>query len=260
MNLFITIQLIVSITFIASANLTRPGRCPDAQCAFSSVSCSTEGDDSLCPDEYKCCPLTNGMKCFRSCPEFDQPCTIQCPFGFKVYPRPCAICKCADDPCLSTLCPLGTKCIPKEHEPCAIKGRCGITAQCIDDSSLRLVSTPKPNKCPEYWPPRVNHLRSCHGPDSLCPGAEKCCQAPSSEFESSNGVGSYCVQPCKDISDCKLPCPWGFVIENGCRLCECVPDPCEGTKCRQGETCQAFAIPCLFQRGRQSCPLLPVCI
>ena len=260
MNLPIIIQLVASIALIASANLTRSGRCPNAQYAFSGLSCSAEGDDSPCPDEYKCCPLTNGMRCFKSCPEFAKPCTIQCPFGFKVYSRPCTICECADNPCLSTLCPLGTKCIPKEHEPCAISGRCGITAQCIEDSSLRLDSAPKPNNCPEYWPPRVSNLRSCHGPDSLCPGAEKCCQARSSDSELSNGLGSYCVQPCKDISDCNLRCPWGFVVKSRCRLCQCVPDPCEGILCGPGESCHAFPIPCVFEQGRMPCPLLTVCI
>lgn len=246
--------------FIASATLTRPGRCPDAQYAFSGLSCTAEGDDSLCPDDYKCCPLINGMKCFKPCPEFAQPCTLQCPFGFKVSSRPCTTCECADDPCLSTECPLGTRCIAKDYEPCAIPGRCDVIAQCIDDSLLQRDATPKANNCPEYWPFKLHDLRSCHGPDSLCPGEQKCCQAPPSDFGSSTEMGSYCIQPCKDISDCQRQCRWGFVIENGCRLCECVPDPCERFVCAKGETCQAFPIPCLFQRGRHPCPLLPICI
>ena len=260
MNLLVIVQLVVLVTFVASANLTRPGRCPYPQYAFSGLSCSIEGDDSPCPDDYKCCPLTNGMNCFEPCPEFAQPCTLQCPSGYKVNPSPCTICECADNPCLSTTCPLGTKCITKDYTPCAIPGRCGITTDCVDDPSIVVDPTPKPNNCPDYWPFSTGGLQSCRGPDALCPGVEKCCEAPSSNFDSPDGAGSYCVQPCKDISNCTRQCSWGFVIEGGCRLCQCAPNPCRRFKCPPGQICQALPAPCAFYPGRPPCPLVPACV
>lgn len=260
MKLFGIIQIALCVTFVVSTNLTRPGRCPYPQYAFSGLSCSIEGDDSPCPSNYKCCPLTNGMNCFEPCAELAQPCTLRCPFGFKINPSPCTICECESDPCLTTVCPLGTKCITKDYEPCAIPGRCGITTQCIDDPSIQVDPTPKPNNCPDYWPQSPSIFRSCRGPDRLCPGAQKCCQSPSLDFGSSDGASSFCVEPCKDIFKCALQCKWGLLIKNYCLICKCAPDPCCGTNCPRGQVCQALPTPCAFYPGRPPCPLLPACV
>ena len=259
-------QLLLVILFVlslesASASRARSGRCPSPQYVSSSLPCSREGHDSACPQDYECCPLINGMKCFSACPEFAQPCTLQCPFGLKVDPSPCTVCECAPDPCLSTTCPLGTKCNTTDYEPCAIPGRCGLRIKCIDDPSIHVDPTPKPKNCPGYWPSMGNGLQTCNGPDALCPGEEKCCQAPSlNNFDLPDAATSYCVQPCEDISNCSLQCPHGLSIDDRCQLCQCAPDPCEGVTCPEGETCQLLPTPCAHFPGRPPCPLLPVCL
>lgn len=254
--------LLLTVLALQSGTLgsTRPGRCPFAQYAFSGLSCTSEGDDSACPDNYKCCPLTNGMNCFEPCPELAQPCTIQCPFGLKVDPSPCTKCECAEDPCPSTTCPLGTKCVTKDYLPCAIPGRCGVTTDCVDDPSIHVDPTPKPKNCPDYWPNMGSGLRACRGPDNLCPGEQKCCQAPANKFDPPESAISYCVQPCESIANCTLQCPHGLAIDGGCRVCRCAPDPCAGTICPPGQACRPLPAPCAHFPGRPPCPLLPVCM
>ncbi|CAF1286292.1 unnamed protein product [Adineta steineri] len=260
MKLFLLLLTIISIKIVIKAEIILNGQCPSPRYVSSGLSCSTEGDDSPCPWDYKCCPLIDGMKCFSPCPEFTQPCTIQCPFGLKVDPVPCYVCECASDPCLSTTCPLGTKCISKDFEPCAIKGRCDMKTECIDDPSIHVDPTPKPKKCPDYWSSVGNNLQACKGPDALCPGEEKCCQAPANNFGPPNGAGSYCVQPCDDISNCTLQCPHGLVNNGSCQFCQCAPDPCDGITCAFGETCRLLPTPCAHFPGRPPCPLTPVCM
>jgi len=239
---------------------TRTGRCPTPQFVSSALTCSSEGDDDVCPWNYKCCPLTNGMNCFAPCPEFAKPCNIQCPFGLKVDPSPCTACECAEDPCLSRTCPLGTKCISEEYKPCAIKGRCGLTTQCVDDPSIHVDPTPKPKNCPDYWPSMGAGLRACRGPDALCPGEEKCCQAPMNNIDPVDSVTSYCTQPCEDLSNCTLDCPRGLDIDGGCRVCRCAPNPCDAVTCAADETCQLLPPPCAYFPGRPPCPMAPVCM
>jgi len=256
--MFVLILLLIISGELVTAT-TRTGRCAHPQYISSGLSCSTEGEDSVCPWDYKCCPLTDGMKCFAPCPEFAQPCNIQCPFGLKIGSSPCTVCECAEDPCLSTTCPLGTKCISEQHKPCAIEGRCGLAVRCIDDPSIHVDPTPKPNKCPDYWPSMGAGLRTCRGPDALCPGDEKCCQAPMNNFDTPDSVVSYCVKPCEDISSCTLNCPHGLVIDGGCRLCQCAPSPCDTVTCPAGEICQLLPTPCAHFPGRPPCPMMPVC-
>jgi hypothetical protein len=221
---------------------------------------STEGDDSDCPWDYKCCPLIDAMKCFAPCPELDEPCNLQCPFGLKMQASPCTVCECAPDPCLSAVCPLGTKCISKEFTPCAIQGRCGFNTQCITDPSIDVDPTPKPNTCPQYWPSMGSGLRTCRGPDNLCPGQQKCCQAPMMDyFGSPDNTVSYCVEPCQDLSNCALQCSHGMAIEGGCRICRCLPDPCSSITCPPDQSCQLLPTPCAYFPGRPPCPMLPVC-
>ncbi|CAF4078136.1 unnamed protein product [Rotaria magnacalcarata] len=69
--------------------------------------------------------------CFSRCPEFSAPCTLDCPFA---------------DLCLTTTCHLGTKCTTQKYQPCAIKGRCGVTTKCIIDPSIPIDSNSKPKK------------------------------------------------------------------------------------------------------------------
>ncbi|CAF4992478.1 unnamed protein product, partial [Rotaria sp. Silwood1] len=158
-------------------------------------------------------------------------------------------------------CPLGTKCITQEYEPCAIKGRCGLKTQCVIDPSIHVDPTPKRNNCPDYWPIMGSGLQACRGPDALCPGKQKCCQAPSRDFfESQDSAVSYCVEPCKDISKCTRQCRYGFVIDGGCRLCRCARDPCHKIKCAADEECQLLPPPCAYYPGRPPCALIPVCI
>jgi hypothetical protein len=259
MKLLLLLLTIISLKKV-TAETTRYGRCPSPQYVSSGLLCSTEGDDDACPWDYKCCPLKDGMKCFSPCPEFSQLCTIQCPFGLKVDPSPCTVCECAPDPCLSATCPLGTKCITKDYEPCAIKGRCGSTAECVDDPSIHVDPTPKPKNCPDYWPSMGSGLRTCRGPDALCPGEEKCCQAPMNNFVSLDAAISYCVQPCEDTSNCTLQCSHGWVIDDGCRICQCAPDPCDQITCPAGEICKLLPTPCAHFPGRPPCPLMPVCM
>ena len=257
------ILLLLATIAVASvtADLTHVGRCPSPQFVSSGLPCTSEGDDSVCPWDYKCCPLINGMKCFGPCPEFAQPCSLHCPFGLKVDASPCTVCECADDPCLSNECPLGTKCISQDYTPCAIPGRCGLKTQCVDDPSIHVDPTPKPNNCPDYWPSMGAGLRTCQGPDALCPGDKKCCQAPVSPmFNPSNTPVAYCADPCQDISKCTLQCSHGLVIEGGCRVCRCAPDPCDSITCTAGEYCQLLPTPCAHFPGRPPCPLMPVCM
>ena len=255
--------LLVTILLIMDVGAdTRSGRCPAAQYVSSSLSCSTEGDDSVCPWDYKCCPLTNGMKCFSPCPKFVKPCNLECSFGLNVNPSPCTICECAPDPCLTASCPLGTKCITKDYEPCAIKGRCGLKTQCVTDPSIQVDPNPKPKKCPDYWPLMGGGLQACQGPDALCPGEQKCCRSPSmiGVLGAPNSVASYCVDPCEDLSKCTLQCSHGLKINGGCRICECAPDPCEKISCPPGEICRLLPTPCAFYPGRPPCPMAPVCM
>ncbi|CAF4130994.1 unnamed protein product, partial [Rotaria magnacalcarata] len=98
------------------------GRCPHPQYPSRGLSCSTEDDDSICPWNYTCRPLTN------------------------VDQSPCTVCKCAADLCLTTTCHLGTKCTTQKYQPCAIKGRCGVTTKCIIDPSIPIDSNSKPKK------------------------------------------------------------------------------------------------------------------
>lgn len=240
---------------------TRDGRCPNPQYVSSALSCSREGDDDICPWNYKCCPLTNGMNCFAPCPELAEPCDLQCPFGLKLGNSPCTVCECADDPCLSATCPLGMKCISKAYQPCAIEGRCGMTTQCVDDPSVVVDPTPKPKRCPDYWPSMGGGLRACNGPDSLCPGEEKCCQAPMfNHFGPLGGASSFCTQPCEDLTDCNLSCPLGTAVDGGCRVCRCQPDPCDALNCAEDEICQHFPTPCAHFPGRPPCPMGAGCV
>jgi hypothetical protein len=257
MLVFILLSVISSELVTA---LTRDGRCPYPQYVSSGLSCASEGDDNVCPWNYKCCPLTNGMNCFTPCPAFTQPCTIQCLFGLKVDPSPCTVCECAEDPCLSATCPLGTKCISEDYKPCAIDGRCGLTTRCIDDLSIHVDPTPKPKNCPDYWPSMGAGLRTCRGPDALCPGDEKCCQAPMNNMALPGSVLSYCVQPCEDLSNCTLSCSHGLAIDGGCRVCRCTPDPCSTITCPAGETCRLVPPPCAHFPGRPPCSMVPICM
>jgi len=251
--------ILLTITSVMASN-TRTGRCPSPQFVSSGLSCKTEGDDSVCPWNYKCCPLTNGMNCFAPCSELTQPCNLQCPYGLKVDQSPCTVCECAPNPCLSTECPLGTKCITQEYEPCAIKGRCGFGTQCVNDPSIVVDPTPKPKNCPDYWPSMGSGLQACVGPDALCPGDQKCCRFPMNNFGPPGGASSYCVQPCEDISKCTLQCKHGYVIDGGCRLCQCAPDPCDRLTCPPGETCRLLPTPCAHFPGRPPCPMMPTCM
>lgn len=56
---------------------------------------------------------------------------------------------------------------------------------------------------------------------------------------------------------CRLGCDYGFVIDEktGCSLCEC-RDPCNGTKCPNGQACQMLATTC---DDPPFCPALPYC-
>lgn len=244
----------------AAVATTRDGRCPYPQHVSSALSCSREGEDDVCPWNYKCCPLTNGMNCFAPCSEFTEPCNVRCPFGLKLGDSACTVCECADDPCLSTTCPLGMKCTSKEYQPCALEGRCGWTTQCVDDPSIVVDPTPKPKRCPDYWPSMGGGLRACNGPDALCPGEEKCCQAPMHNFGPLGSTTSYCTQPCEDLSNCTLSCPRGLAIDGGCRVCRCAPDPCDAVQCAAGETCQLVPTPCAYFPGRPPCPMGAVCM
>ncbi|CAF3257398.1 unnamed protein product [Rotaria socialis] len=251
---------IISLTAEISAS-AQTGRCPHPQYVSSGLSCSTEGDDSVCPWNYTCCPLTDGMKCFSPCPEFSAPCTLDCPFGLKVDQSPCTVCKCAAHPCLTTTCPLGTKCTLQEYQPCAIKGRCGVTTKCIIDPSIPIDPNSKPKKCPDYWPVMGNGLQACVGADSLCPGEQKCCKAPQmNHFNLQDSPVSYCVQPCEDLSNCTLQCSHGFTIDGGCRICQCAPNPCDTISCPPGQMCQLLPAPCAFYPGRPPCPMFPTCM
>lgn len=258
--LFLILITVVSFTTEITA-LTSTGRCPHPQYVSSGLSCVTEGDDSVCPWNYTCCPLIDGMKCFSPCPEFAQPCTLDCPFGLKVNQSPCTVCECASDPCLSTTCPKGKMCITKDFEPCAIKGRCGIQTQCVIDPSVVVDPTPKPKNCPDYWPVMASGLPPCIGADSLCPGEQKCCRAPGmNNFNFENSENSYCVDPCEDLSNCTLQCSHGLTISGGCRICQCAPNPCDTISCAPDETCQLLPAPCAFYPGRPPCPMFPVCM
>ncbi|CAF2496251.1 unnamed protein product [Rotaria sp. Silwood2] len=241
--------------------ITRDGRCPQPQYVFSDLPCSTEREDDVCPWNYKCCPLIDGMKCFGPCHDFTEPCNLECPFGLKVDPSPCTICECAPDPCLSTSCPLGTKCITQEYEPCAVKGRCGLKTQCVTDPSIHVDLTPKPNNCPDYWPVMGGGLQTCSGLDALCPDKQKCCRAPfMNQFNLQDSAISYYVEPCEDISKCTLQCSHGLVIDGGCRLCRCAPNPCDRIKCAADEKCRLLPPPCVYYPGRPPCALVPACM
>jgi hypothetical protein len=250
--------VVSSITAVAS--IDRLGRCPAPQFVSSGLSCSSEGDDSPCPENYKCCPLINGMKCFEACPAFSEPCNLQCPFGLKVVTSPCTSCECAPDPCLSTQCALGTKCISQPYSPCAISGRCGFSTQCINDPSIHVDPTPKPKQCPSYWPSMGMGLRTCRGPDALCPGEQKCCQGPTNQFYPSNQPDGYCVEPCDDMAKCTLQCPYQYAIEGGCTVCRCEPHPCERLSCPPEQTCQLIPTPCAYFPGRPPCPMHAMCL
>ena len=260
MKLLLVFFALLSCQSVAVGEATRTGRCPSPQYVSSGLPCSTEGDDSVCPWDYKCCPLIDGMKCFGPCPEFAEPCNLQCPFGLKVE-SPCTVCECAADPCLSATCPLGTKCLSKEYTPCAIQGRCGFTTECVDDPSIHVDPTPKPNNCPDYWPSMGAGHQTCRGPDALCPGLQKCCQSPMMDhFGPPGGATSSCVDPCEDISQCTLQCSHGYVIEGGCRLCQCAPNPCDAISCPPDQPCQLLPTPCAHFPGRPPCPMMPVCM
>ena len=259
-NLLWTI-LTLNIAVSTISGITRSGRCPSAQYVSSGLPCSAEGEDDVCPWNYKCCPLTDGMKCFGPCPELAEPCQLRCPFGFKVNPSPCTLCECAEDPCLTASCPLGTKCISEQYTPCAISGRCGFKAKCIDDPSIYVDPTPKPNQCPDYWPTMGAGLRSCRGPDALCPGSQKCCASPAmNHFGDLNEGTGYCVDPCEDLSNCKLACSRGLAVQGACRICQCASDPCDGIQCASNQSCQLLATPCAYYPGRPPCPMFPICV
>lgn len=257
----VSILLIVFLLKTIVAGNIRSGRCPAPQYVSSSLPCSTEGDDDPCPWNYKCCPLTDGMRCFSPCPEFTEPCELKCPFGLKVNPSPCTVCECAEDPCLSRSCPLGTKCASKEYTPCADSGRCGFTTECVDDPSIYVDPTPKPNQCPEFWPSMGYGLQECRGADSLCPGTQKCCSSPMNSYFGSgpSESSSYCVDACEDMAKCDLQCNHGFVIRGGCRVCECAADPCAALNCPPDQPCRLMAAPCAYYPGRPPCPMIPMC-
>lgn len=250
---------------------TRSGRCPHPQYAFSSLPCSEEGNDAVCPSNYKCCPLTDGMKCFAPCSDLAEPCLLQCEFGFKVQISPCTTCECAENPCLTRRCPLGTTCRPKMYEPCAEEGRCGFTTECIRDPMNETDPIVKPDNCPDYWPQLMSGtdgLLGCVGSDGLCPGKQKCCQAPAadSRFPGSSGPidsetpNNYCVDPCKSIESCTLTCKYGLRIVGGCRTCECNSDPCATVKCAPPAQCIALPTPCFHYPGSLPCPFVGVCM
>ena len=211
------------------------------------------------------------MQCFAPCPELPRRCRLKCQFGYKVDPSPCTICECAENPCLSATCPLGTTCTPKPYTPCAVPGRCGFTVDCVRNSMNDTNPVIKPNNCPDYWPQLMSGTDGsvgCVGSDALCPGDQKCCEAPISDFRSgpsaqpseSSGTNSFCVNPCISIENCTLECSFGVRISGGCRLCECLPDPCQDVTCPAGQQCRPLPAPCAYYPGRPPCPLLPVCM
>jgi len=250
---------------------TRPGRCPHPQYAFSSLPCSVEGNDTVCPWNYKCCPLTQGMQCFAPCIEWAKPCNIKCEYGLEVNPSPCTICKCAEDPCLSRTCPRGTSCKVKEYEPCAFKGKCGYTTECVKVPSNVTEPITKPKRCPDYWPQmfyQASSLVHCDSSDAECPGDQKCCEGPAASdrfgsypgSSSSDGPVSYCADPCESLDTCTLNCPLGLQVEGGCQICQCAVDACLTTTCPPGKKCQLLPAPCAHYPGMPPCPKLPVCM
>ena len=250
---------------------TRPGRCPHPQYAFSSLPCSVEGNDTLCPWDYKCCPLTNGMQCVAPCKAWSPPCRIACPFGLKVSPSPCTICECAEDPCLKRLCFRGAVCNVTEYEPCAFKGECGFSSRCVRNTSGDVTPVTKPKRCPDYWPGIVlgrNRLQLCNNSDGICPGEQKCCNGPPFSNGSpyypnsprSSKSTSYCADPCDSVANCTLDCPLGVQVIGGCRVCQCVEDQCLTKSCPPNQQCELRATSCASYPGSPPCPLTPVCV
>lgn len=225
----------------------------------------------MCPWNYKCCPLTQGMQCFAPCPQWSEPCQIECPFGLKVNPSPCTTCECAESPCLSASCPRGTLCTVKEYEPCAIKGRCGFTSECVRVVTNQTNPITKPKRCPDYWPRMSSgggNFLSCDNSDGECPDDQKCCRgpAPSGGFgpnryppQQSEPV-NYCVDPCESLANCTLQCSLGLRILDGCQVCQCVEDACLTTTCPQGKRCEMLPAPCAYYEGMPPCPRYPVCM
>jgi hypothetical protein len=237
---------------------TRPGRCPHAQCAASGLPCSTEGNDTVCPWNYKCCPLTDGMKCFAPCPQWSKPCKIKCPFGLKVDPSPCTICECSEDPCLTRVCSQGAICIVEKYQPCTNKGKCSFTTRCASPPPPPTSPPQKSNNCPDYWPGMSsgpNGYSTCSGSDYDCPGAQKCCYGPTPFVNI-----QYCVDPCVSITGCALSCPLGLLVVDGCKFCQCNIDPCVGYACPTGTMCHTLSAPCMHYAGSPPCRWLAACM
>lgn len=260
---------ILTICLVLITVDTRPGRCPHPQYAFSSLPCSEEGNDTVCPSNYKCCPLTQGLQCFAPCPEWSKPCNRKCKFGLQVTSSPCTTCKCAKNPCLNRKCPRGTLCNVKKYEPCVYKGRCGYTTECVNKRWNVTEPITKPKRCPDYWPEILNNADSlvkCTSSDAQCPGDQKCCAGPSvtdgdnpSNDLFSYEPGNYCADPCKSLDTCTLNCPHGFEVQGGCQICKCIKDGCLTTTCPPGQTCYFVPTPCAQYPGMPPCQKLPIC-
>ena len=264
-RLFDSTHLTVSIPLVTITADTRPGRCPHPQYAFSSLPCSAERNDTVCPWDYKCCPLTNGMQCVTPCRVWPKPCRLACPFGLKVSPSPCTTCECDEDPCLKRLCLRGTVCNRTEYKPCAFKGECGLTTSCVRNMSSNVSPLTKPKLCPDFWPglsPGRNRLQLCEDSDGVCPGEQKCCNGPPSNPKASrlSKPASYCVDPCENVTNCSLRCPLGVQVIGGCRVCQCVEDPCLTKSCSPNQQCELRATSCASYPGSAPCPLVAVCV
>ena len=257
-------------TFSGPVNAdTRPGRCPHAQYVMGTLPCSVEGNDTVCPWNYKCCPMREAMFCSEPCKELPEPCEIKCPFGLKVSPSPCKICECAESPCLTTQCSRGKQCNVIEFEPCAYKGVCGYTYECVVNKTSEANPVTKPKRCLDYWlefMPRRDFTSECYGSDGVCPGDQKCCVAPpedgilpDSYSTTYDGPVRYCVDPCEDAVSCGLRCERGLQVVSGCELCQCVEDPFLDKSYPPRRRCKLRETLCIRPTNRSSCPLVHVC-
>ncbi|CAF3804797.1 unnamed protein product [Rotaria sp. Silwood1] len=123
------------------------------------------------------------------------------------------------------------------------------------------IGTNRNGRCPS--PQFIASGLSCStvGNDSVCPCNYKCCRALSmNSIDPSNSRPSYYVQPCEDLRNCTLKCPYGLDINAGCPICQYGRGGCNENTCRSRETCQLISSPCRYVPGQRICPSWVVCV
>ena len=252
--------------------IVRRGRCPIRRC--QNICQFSYKTDSLGCRTCECNPrpripvpshCSNRPSCYMSCPD-----------GFEVDREGCPLCRCVlqnpetdfpavphTKPCTPMMCFVPCLHGSRLHNGCP-------TCDCLPPPRQTKVELPKEEEraLEEHEPEVADILRSC--PRLRClmecrwgyqldsNGCETCrCLPPPESVTRQNARESTATEggveaqrfpsiTCREIG-CLLHCPFGHKSDqNGCRTCECLPDPCPAVRCLMN-------CPFGYERDSQGC-------